>query len=105
MDLIVQYQVENCSSCGFQFALPTSFIKCRRDDHKSFYCPACKNSMYYPGLSDKEKLVQQLHNAQECCVEYEQKAVSLERSRRSYKGHVTRLKAVDQSSKVRQGRF
>ena len=94
MDFTVHYKIEDCISCGFQFALPASFIKRKREDHGSFYCPSCKNGMYFPGLSDKERLKQQLHNVQECCVQYEQKAISLERSRRSYKGHMTRLKAV-----------
>lgn len=92
MEIAVQYTVEDCTQCGFQFALPDSFVKRRREDHKSFYCPSCKNGMYWPQLSDKERLKRQLKNVQGCCVEYQEKATHLERSRRSYKGHLNRLK-------------
>jgi len=102
MDFNINYTVEYCLHCSFQFALPNAFISRRREDHKSFYCPACGNNMYWPQLSDKEKLRRklknqrrletQLKNVQACCVEYEQKADQLEKSRRAFKGHVTRLK-------------
>ncbi len=92
MDLVVQYTVKACNHCGFQFALPNSFVARRREDHKSFHCPSCGHSMYWPQLSDKERLKRQLKNVQACCVEYQEKAISLERSRRSYKGHLNRRK-------------
>lgn len=92
MNLAIEYAVEDCIHCGFQFALPDTFICRRKQDHKSFYCPSCRGSMHWPQLSDEERLRRQLENVQSCCVEYEQKAANLEKSRRALKGHVTRLK-------------
>ena len=36
--------------------VPASFIKQRREDHKSFWCPACRGVWYYPQNNKEEKL-------------------------------------------------
>ena len=46
---------EPCPSCGFVFWVPTSFHNTRREDHKTFYCPSCKGTIYYPDKTDAEK--------------------------------------------------
>lgn len=99
MMITCQFIPENCTSCSFRFALPEYFIKQRMEDHKSFYCPACGIKMYWPQLSDKERLLReknklksQLQNVQECCNEFAEKAESLQNSNRALKGHITRLK-------------
>lgn len=51
----VSMEVHDCIRCGFTYALPKAFIERRQDDHKSFYCPACKGSAYYPQKNDLEK--------------------------------------------------
>ena len=60
MDLTVKFQVEDCLHCGFNFALPASFVRRRKQDHEFFYCPSCQGGMYWPQLSDRERLVRQL---------------------------------------------
>ena len=89
---------ESCVECGFEFALPDDFIKARRRDHKTFYCPACETSMHYAKKSDVELAKEE---AARCCrkadalerrLSYAQgEAEHLERSRRTTRGHVTRL--------------
>lgn len=92
MRFAIDFSVESCIGCGFQFALPKSFICARKQDHKIFYCPACKCSHYWPQLSDKERLQKQLNNVQECCTFYEDRTGELQRSAVALKGHLTRKK-------------
>ena len=92
MELTNTYKIEDCIHCNFEFALSEKFLKRRRNDHKVFYCPRCGKGMVCSELSDVARLKRQLTNVQACCVEYEEKAEALEKSKRAYKGHVTRLK-------------
>lgn len=104
----IEFEVHTCD-CGITWAFPVNFGKRRREDHKSFYCPnGC--TRYYPKESTEDKLKRQLENtkgqlknAQECCIEYEDKVNTLERSRDSYKGHFNRLKREKSSEGGRNG--
>ncbi len=46
--------VETCCNCGINFGITRDFYGKRREDHKSFYCPA-GHSQYYSGKSETEK--------------------------------------------------
>jgi predicted RNA-binding Zn-ribbon protein involved in translation (DUF1610 family) len=100
MELTTTYNVTSCASCDFQFALPVAFIKRRKNDHKSFYCPSCGELTYWPQLSDKERLEHQLSSVQECCTQYEEESESLHRSNIALKGHLTRKKNKEKQLKV-----
>ena len=49
----------NCCTCGILFAMPDDYDTARRDDHRSFYCPA-GHSQSYNGKSEAERLREQL---------------------------------------------
>lgn len=91
--LDVEFVIEVCCNeeCGMTWAVPTEFHKSRRNDHRDFYCPN-GHGQHYPQKSKEEILRENLS----CCRidrnEWRNEAKALERSRRSLKGHVTRLK-------------
>lgn len=40
-NLITQgFEFTTCAKCGFEFAIPSSFLERRRGDGKQFYCPS-----------------------------------------------------------------
>lgn len=95
----ISYEYVELGCCGFATLLPADFIRARKNDHKSFYCPSCGESRYYPGKSDKERLEEQLAAVQrgkelaEARAERERNnAKAARRSARAHKGVATRLK-------------
>ncbi|MCC7158854.1 MAG: hypothetical protein IT281_04890 [Ignavibacteria bacterium] len=93
-----EFEVINCGGCGVTFALTSSFVEKRRNDHKGFYCPNGCNR-YYPGKSDEEILKEKLAAAQSN-VEYwsrrstanYEKYEAEKRSKAAHKAHYTMLK-------------
>lgn len=55
--LIQTFTIVTCSrkNCGISFALTDSFIRIRRSDRQSFYCPN-GHSQWYPGETDETKI-------------------------------------------------
>lgn len=53
------FEVLRCRNCGMAFAMTTEFQRRRSNDHKEFYCPA-GHSQYYTGLTEAQKLKDQL---------------------------------------------
>lgn len=43
-----------CCSCSLVFGLTTDFVKRRRNDHRTFYCPGCRTSQRW----DQESIVE-----------------------------------------------
>lgn len=43
-EIEVKFELHDCPTCGFQFMLPESFVKRRREDGRSFYCPSSCNA-------------------------------------------------------------
>lgn len=81
--------------CGISWAMPKIWDRDRRDDHKTFYCPN-GHEQGYIAKSDAEKLrgeILDLSNKLKDCSWWRE---HLERSRRSYKAQVTKLKKRDQ---------
>ena len=104
--LATDYEVEDCLYCGFPFGLPVDFVKRRRRDHKSFYCPSCKGGMAYGAKSDIEIIEDKLRRKTECCDFYTNRTATLvgeveheKRRAASYRGLATKrlraLKAVE----------
>lgn len=81
------------ADCGISWAMPKSWDKDRHDDHKTFYCPNGHGQGYVvKSESEAEKLrgeILDLNNKLKGCTWNRD---HLERSRRSYKAQVTKLK-------------
>jgi hypothetical protein len=39
LPIVDTFETIECCNCGLRFAVPRSWERSRRDDHKSFYCP------------------------------------------------------------------
>ena len=51
----IVYETIECAVCGHLMALPTTFVRNRRDDHKGFYCPN-GHSNYFAAQSEADRL-------------------------------------------------
>lgn len=51
----VEFEVIHCAACDMVFGMSADFIRRRRDDHKSFYCPN-GHANVYKGKSEADKL-------------------------------------------------
>jgi chromosome segregation ATPase len=58
------FYICHCASCAMPFAYPTDFDERRRNDHKTFYCPA-GHSNYYSGPSEAQKLRKELERKEQ----------------------------------------
>lgn len=50
---------ENCCTCGMMFAVTLDFQRRRKDDHRSFYCPA-GHQQHYQGATEAQRLKREL---------------------------------------------
>jgi len=56
----VTFEVLTCGECGIEFAVPTSWVSVRREDHRSWCCPN-KHDRHFPAknaieIANEEKL-------------------------------------------------
>jgi len=91
-DLEIKFEFIELGCCGFATLLPASFIKARKRDHATFYCPSCGSTRYYPQKSDKEILEEQIKAANRGKELAERRAEAAVRSARAHKAAKTRLK-------------
>lgn len=54
------FELEECFHCHAPFMMTTDATERLRNNHKSFYCPYCKGSQYYPGKTNEQKLKEKL---------------------------------------------
>lgn len=92
-DLTVTWSAVDCAHCKALFAMPENVNSKYRDTHESFHCPYCRKGMYYPAESEKERYKRLMLEKDKCCISAMEKANTLERKVRAYKGVVTKLKA------------
>lgn len=94
------YAVIECSQegCGVSFALSDEFIKARRHDHATWYCPN-GHARHYPARNQVEeakaeaaRLSQQLDWQQAATKRARVQAEAERRSAIAFKGHATRLR-------------
>lgn len=92
-------EIVECANCHTDFGVQPAFIRARRADHASFYCPF-GHTNYYPQKSDLQKQRERAERAERAAADEaaRRRAVqdqldASERSRRAYKGHLTRAKA------------
>lgn len=50
---------EQCCECGITFAVPKQWLRTKKENHKSIYCPN-GHGFHYPSESDTEKLERRL---------------------------------------------
>ncbi len=85
-------------TCGVVYGLTEQFIRYRREDHETFYCPhGCRR--HYPQESDKEKFKRQRDTARRRAASAEGQATReretaeyYRRSAAASRGHLTRIK-------------
>lgn len=87
-----------CARCQIAFAVPSSFMSKRKDDHGEFYCPV-GHTNYYPNESQAERLARQFEEERARRLreqqEHDQTKAELETTearRRAEKAAKTRLK-------------
>ncbi len=80
-----------CAHCGLQFAVTSDFMRCRREDHESFYCPT-GHSNIYTGENKAEKLERQLKFEKTRREQAEQEAEKQKKISSAQKAENTRLK-------------
>lgn len=83
--------IVECPNCYMDFGVTPEFQAARRNDHKSFYCPA-GHSMSYGQKSEAEKLRDRLRSAEAQLTHTQDQLQMTEYQRRAQKGHNTRLK-------------
>lgn len=82
--------VGECTTCGVNWAIPADFMKQRRRDHQTFYCPN-GHSQYYPQKSDVEDLKDKLAFARSQRDQARAEAAHNENRRRAEKAAKTKL--------------
>jgi DNA-binding XRE family transcriptional regulator len=77
----IWFEVEHCSACGIAFAMTADFEKRRRNDHKTFYCPA-GHALHYNGPSEAQKLKQELERKEQMLAAAQARAATAENERK-----------------------
>ena len=86
-------EVKSCLTCGIIYAIPTELIKKRRGDHKSFYCPN-GHSLYFPEMTDEERLSRSLELCQISCENQKRKSRFNDYKARYWRGRATKIQKV-----------
>jgi hypothetical protein len=82
--------VLNCCECGMSFGMTAEFNRDRHNDGALFYCPAGHKQHYT--TSEVDRLQRQLDRAETRARAARDQADAAERSRRAYKGQVTKIR-------------
>lgn len=93
----VSFVINDCPSCGIVYALTKDYEARRLEDGKSWHCPNGHSVVFTKPESEKQReradsLAKQLEYARLSADAAHDQAHAAERSARSYKGHVTRLR-------------
>ena len=117
MDLLVEFVVDTCCSCGISFAIPKHYQDKLRNTHQTFYCPN-GHTLHFPSETEKEKLQRELNHTKQklkateksknsalrCCTELEMETDKLEKSIRGYRGYIGKIKkAKEVQNAIRMG--
>jgi hypothetical protein len=82
---------QECCNCHMQFAVPADFDQRRRNDHKTFYCPA-GHPQLYTGKTEAEKLRERLEQAERARDAALSRANQAQLEIRARKGVATKLR-------------
>lgn len=94
----ISLMVQQCYKCGINFGIPTDWDQCRRDDHKSFYCPAGHSQCYtgktrFDRAQEAQEKAERIAQAERERHERTRKELAhVEAKRRGEKAAKTRLK-------------
>lgn len=83
--------IVECPNCHMDFGVTPEFQAARRNDHRSFYCPA-GHSMSYGQKSEAERLRERLRLTEGQLTHTLDQLQMTEYQRRAQKGQNTRLK-------------
>ena len=99
MNLEIEFVAITCchEGCGIVWAVPVDYKKERKKDHDLFYCPN-GHGQHYTRRSKEEELRENLQWCRTSRDSWREEAETLERSRRSLKGHLTRMKNKEQAA-------
>lgn len=93
-----QLVIEYCCVCSMAFAVPADFQRRRKEDHKTYHCPAGHGQHYY-GKTEAEKQreraerLQRQVGAREADIRTEQRRLESERrAHAATKGQLTKTK-------------
>lgn len=70
----ITLETEECCNCGMVFAMPADVARRRREDHKTFYCPA-GHGQHYTGKTAEQKLREKLEAEEKRRVAAEERAL------------------------------
>lgn len=96
-DVMVETHIHviECANCNIDFGIGDDFMRRRREDHESFYCPNGHTNVYN-GRTDveieRDRLRRQLEVANTRATAATDQAQTAERRRRAEKAAKTRLK-------------
>jgi DNA-binding XRE family transcriptional regulator len=76
----IEFVTEHCCECGIPFAMTRDFNNRRRNDHKTFFCPA-GHSQYYSGKTEAQKLRDQLERERQMREAADARASNLQHQR------------------------
>lgn len=94
-DITVEYRLVaiTCGECGVSFGLGSEFIKARRADQRTFYCPNGHSRWYPPPKrTEADRLREQLEAARSLATRERDRRERAERQRAAAKGQVTKIK-------------
>lgn len=86
----VKIVIIECSSCSIDFGIGAQFMKNRRQDHGTFYCPN-GHSQWYPQDNEETKQRKRAEQAEARARSWQDQAEAAERSRIAQKAATTRL--------------
>lgn len=97
LNRMISLEVIDCAVCGMMFGLTAAFIERRRQDGKSFHCPAGHSLSFKDSENDKirrerDRLKQDEAQLWERIREEREARERAERSAAARKGQVTRMK-------------
>jgi len=80
-----------CCECGVTFGMDRLRIARLRETHKNFWCPG-GHVQFFPGSTEPERLKRRLESAEAQLTHVRDQRDATERSLRTTRGHVTRLR-------------
>lgn len=77
----VSMETYDCPNCGMLFSMPADYVRRRREDHGTFYCPR-GHSQSFKGDNDKERLQREVNALKQDAARLEEAAARAAREAR-----------------------
>ncbi len=82
-----------CCNCGIAFAVPSTWVRARRNDHKWFHCPN-GHQQHFSSETGEEKAIRRAQRAEQNNARLREERDAAKLSAAAQKGHVTRLRKL-----------